>query len=128
MIGSRLKKLIAENIKETRELRKVISKDGAEKIRKYDELTKALKVLSGILTIKTARSYDDNGNPTITVMYKADIPPQAVNITEENEIKTTEIFKAINYLNLISFQDMGRLSREIKDVSQQVIVEKYDKK
>ena len=128
MIGSRLKKLIAENIKETRELRKVISKDGAEKIRKYDELTKALKVLSGILTIKTVRSYDDNGNPTITVMYKADIPPQAVNITEENEIKTTEIFKAINYLNLISFQDMGRLSREIKDVSQQVIVEKYDKK
>ena len=33
-----LKKLIAENIKETRELKEVLSKDGIKKIKEYDNL------------------------------------------------------------------------------------------
>lgn len=116
-----LKKLIADNIKETKELREVISKDGAEKIRKYDELMKALDTLTGILSINTVKSYDDLGNPTITVTYKSNITPQTIYINEENDLKVSETFRAINLLNLISYKDMRRLNNEIESAKRSVV-------
>jgi hypothetical protein len=116
-----LKKLIADNIKETKELREVISKDGAEKIRKYDELMKALDTLTGILSINTVKSYDDLGNPTITVTYKSNITPQTIYINEENDLKVSEAFRAINLLNLISYKDMRRLNNEIENAKRSVV-------
>lgn len=116
-----LKKLIADNIKETKELREVISKDGAEKIRKYDELMKALDTLNGILSINTVKSYDDLGNPTITVTYKSNITPQTIYINEENDLKVSEAFRAINLLNLISYKDMRRLNNEIENAKRSVV-------
>lgn len=108
-----LKKLIAENIKETRELKEVLSKDGIKKIKEYDNLMNQISSLQSLLTITVAPTIDENGKTIIKLLYKCNIPTQIIEINDDGVLVVPEIVKNINLLNIISIDDMNKISKSI---------------
>lgn len=108
-----LKKLIAENIKETRELKEVLSKDGIKKIKEYDNLMNQISSLQSLLTITVAPTIDENGKTIIKLLYKCNIPAQIIEINDDGVLVVPEIVKNINLLNIISIDDMNKISKSI---------------
>jgi hypothetical protein len=109
-----LKRLIADNIKETRELRMVLSKDGVDKIHRCEEYDKDIKTLRGILRAKAAPSFDGNGEPLLIVNYRAEIPVQRVACDDSGDIGVSDLFRVLNKYGLVSMDDMREMAKQIE--------------
>lgn len=119
-----LKALIAENIKETRELRQVLSKDGVEKIHRCEEYDKDMKVLREILRARVAPSVAKNGEPMLVVSYKAEIPLQGILCDPSGELDVTDLFRVINKYKLIPAEDMREISKQVELLRSQYGIDK----
>jgi hypothetical protein len=108
-----LKRLIADNIKETRELREVISKDGVDKIHRCEEYDKDMKVLRGILRAKAAPSFDGKGEPILIVSYRTEIPTQRITCDDSGEIGVSDLFRILNKYGLVSMEDRQELAKQV---------------
>lgn len=83
-----------------------------DKAKKYDELISYLADIKfDVESVKTA--YDDNGTCFVIVNYK--IPSVKLYVNEDGSTIPNNRFKAINMLNLISFEEMSKIAAYIEE-------------
>jgi uncharacterized protein YoxC len=110
-----LRKSINYLIKENEELKKQVntfSDKNQEKIKKYEMMMDYLNDIK--VSVSNVRTIvEKNGSMVVEVSYS--IPKQIVYFDDENNVILNKTFKAINMLNLISFEDMKRISDKIDE-------------
>lgn len=107
-----LKKKIMEQLTEIQGKMDTLTAENQQKIKKYEEITEYLGDIK-INVSKIDFVVDKNGNVGIEVSYT--IPKQKVEFDDENHLIQNKTFKAINMLNLISFDDMQKISNKLDD-------------
>lgn len=93
------------------ELSIINSSSTIEKVKKYEELIKYLEDVK-IQVDNVKEIFDENGNCFVMVNYK--IPPVKIYIDGDGSTIPNARFKAINMLNLISFEEMQNISSHIE--------------
>ena len=90
---------------------KLLDKSIVEKAKKFDEMTENLSKVE--LKIKSAKmTVTDSGEEQLKVEYEID--PVYLQFDPDNNIVYNPEFYAINMLNLISPQDMQKISSAIE--------------
>ena len=101
-----------KDIKEIKTTLNEIASDTLEKARKYDELMKYLSKIKLELE-KAALSYNQDGTYNVKVNYK--MPYVLLSFDGDGNVIQNERFTAINMLNLISIDDMMKISEVINE-------------
>lgn len=104
------KKSLRQEIIELRELLEKFDSETISKAKKYDEIQSylasvKLKAKSGIKFNENAFSY------SVVVDYSS--PKLELLIDENENVVASPTFKAINMLNLISYEDMEEIAKNI---------------
>ena len=89
-----------------------LTKDNQTKIKKYNEMVEFLKDVK-ISVSKVNFNVNDRGSIGVDIHYH--IPKQSIYFNDENEIIMNKTFRAINMLNLISLDDMQKISILLED-------------
>lgn len=104
---------LKEKVNKTEEILSALGKGAMEKSRKYDETLNYLKNIK--IDVKNI-DIVFNENATYGVKIEYDIKPVILMIdSTTNETITDQRMKAMNMLNLISYQDMSKISKAIKE-------------
>lgn len=110
-----LRKSINYLIKENEELKNQVNTlcgRNQEKLKQYESTMNYLNDVS--LKVANVRTIvDKNGSMAVEVSYS--IPKQIVCFDDENNVILNKTFKAINRLNLISFEDMKKISDKMDE-------------
>lgn len=107
---------LRKDVKEIKETLNEITKTALKKAQLYE---KQLEWLSKVEIKVKKVSTVLNSDMTTGVKIEYYIPPIQINIDENGNVGTNEMFKAINMLDLISFEDMGKISSEIAKAKKQ---------
>lgn len=99
-----------KDIKEIKKTLNNLTRSTYSKAQKYDDLSSRLEKIK-IKVDKVGTVYDAQGNKQVKVNYS--VGPLYVTIDEDGNLKADEMFVAINYLDLISFEDMAKIQKEI---------------
>lgn len=86
------------------------------KADKYDETQKLLKNVK-INVKKFSTEFKDNATVALKVEYE--IPPIELIFDEDGNLLINERFRAMNLLNLISFDDMDKIKKQLDTVALQ---------
>ena len=100
-----LKKIILKPSSSVEDL-KFLTKEYQSKSQKYDEMIEYLKDIK-IKVGKIELKIDNHGQLFLKVNYE--MPVQEIRFDDDNNIVENKMFKAINMLNLISFEDMRKI-------------------
>lgn len=101
-----IKKDILNETKKIQEDLKFLTKEYQSKSQKYDEMIEYLKDIK-IKVGKIELKIDNHGQLFLKVNYE--MPVQEIRFDDDNNIVENKMFKAINMLNLISFEDMRKI-------------------
>ena len=111
-----IKKDILEEVQDIKKNLQVFTNESQTKIKKYDEIMEYLKdVKINVSNIKPI--INDKGTVNVEITYS--IPKQIIEFDDENNIVANKIFKAINMLNLISFEDMEKIGLMLEKAKMQ---------
>ena len=111
-----IKKDILEEVQDIKKNLQVFTNESQTKIKKYDEIMEYLKdVKINVSNIKPI--INDKGTINVEITYS--IPKQIIEFDDENNIVANKIFKAINMLNLISFEDMEKIGLMLEKAKMQ---------
>lgn len=104
-----IKKDLKEIKEQNAETLKILKSNFLAKAEEYD---KVMKYLSHIkLKCSIQNCLDIAGNTYLKLEYKME--PIEIHFDDSNNVIENTTFKAINYLNLISFNDMKNISHKI---------------
>ena len=107
---------LRKDVKEIKDTLNQVTKTALTKANLYE---KQLELLSKIKIEVKKVSTVLNPNLTTGIKVEYYIPPIQINIDSEGNVENNEMFKAINLLDLISFEDMGKISSEIAKAKKQ---------
>lgn len=111
-----IKKDILEEVQDIKKNLQVFTNESQTKIKKYEEIMEYLKdVKINVSSIKPI--INDKGTVNVEITYS--IPKQIIEFDDENNIVANKIFKAINMLNLISFEDMEKIGLMLEKAKMQ---------
>lgn len=105
---------VKKDIKEIKEILERLDKDTLTKAKKYVELIDQLNSIK--FTARPKHFLDDNGNCCVLVEYS--ISPEKIMLDSNGNVAVSDTFKNINLLNLISFEDMQRITDAISAAEQ----------
>lgn len=101
------KKLITEILRNQKEIKELLNPNTLEKSRKYEETAKSLSHIR--LSVKSIKTYvDENARKIVAVTYEP--ITEHIIVYDDGEVFASDRFKAINDLNLISGEDMNKIS------------------
>lgn len=107
-----VRKMLAAILENQRQIKGSLDPKTMEKASERDEMKKYLS--SVLLSVKKVSVADGpDGKQVVTVMYEPIC--ETVVVDSDGETASTERFKAINALNLISYADMRRISAGIDE-------------
>lgn len=102
-----IKKDILKDVQEIKKDLEIFTSEAQFKIKKYEEIMEYLKDIKiNVSNIKPI--INDKGTVNVEITYS--IPKQIIEFDDENNIVVNKVFKAINMLNLISFEEMEKIS------------------
>lgn len=103
------------------ELTKLIKSREYEKYKKdSEELLKLNSLLKNIkINILRTRIVKDEENDGYVLRVKYDIPDVLIKFDENGEPEKNEMFYAINYLDLISMEDLNKVIKDIETIKKQ---------
>lgn len=111
-----IKKNILKEVQDIKKNLQVFTNESQTKIKKYEEIVEYLKdVKINVSSIKPI--INDKGTVNVEITYS--IPKQIIEFDDENNIVANKIFKAINMLNLISFEDMEKIGLMLEKTKMQ---------
>ena len=106
--------LLKKDITEIKDKFGKLTEETINKAKKYDELNQYLKNVRLNVT-GLAETYDiEKMRNKIVVSYSID--PINIYIDMDNNVSVNETFKSINMLNLISFDDMAKITNKIEQI------------
>lgn len=106
--------LMKEDVSYIKEQIGKLTDETIKKAKAYDELKKYLKHIK--LDVKSANITFDTDEICYCIQINYHMPPVKIHIDRENNIERNETFIAINNLNLISLDDMIKISQKIEDI------------
>lgn len=98
------------------ELINEMNNGAVQKAAKYEEIINLLKNVK-INVKKFSSELKDNAMMSLKIEYE--IPPIELIFDSENTLLVNERFRAMNLLNLISFEDMAKIQEQLKIVEKQ---------
>lgn len=100
--------------KDVRELKEMQDPKALEKARKYDELKKLVPNLK-VSVERIIPSINAKGNTELEIVYS--IPHGKIEIDENGNSETDKLVYALNFLDVLSFDDQMRIkeAREIQE-------------
>lgn len=108
MIFTKLLRRILDNQKE---IKAMLDPSVLEKAKKYDELSARMKSVK--LKVKNiSRSIDEQGVDQVVVNYAP--LSESIKIYDNGQVVSSDCFKAINFMNLVSLEDMTKISKVIE--------------
>ena len=108
-----IKKQILNDVQEIKKGLETLSEANQKKIAKYEETKEQLsKIRIEISNVKTC--IENNGSLSLEVHYK--VPVAKIRIDDEGFLDVDEMFRAINLLNLISFEDMNKVQKKLEEL------------
>lgn len=105
------KRILLEMREDQKQIKKLLDPSIIEKARKYDEFAKYLKDFK-LSVSKVSESTDENGYPQVIVIYEPIV--EKVSVEGDERVFSSNRFKSINFLNLISITDMKKISTAIE--------------
>ena len=90
---------------------KILETNVKYKAEQYDKITSFLSNLQ--LEVDIKKKINDLGNYDYVVSYS--IPNVVLSFDEQGDLIQNRVFESINFLNLISFEDMRAFSRIISE-------------
>lgn len=101
---------VKKDIKKILEILEPFEKDIILKAQKYVELKAQIETVK--FNVKSVKHFiDEKGDYAVRVEY--DFPPLIITEDRERNLVCDEMFKNINLLNLIPFEDMEKIKRAI---------------
>lgn len=104
---------IKKHIEEINESLKALSGENMEKLKQFEIIEEQLKKIK-IKVKNVAISIDEYGNEFLNINYE--LPTIKLKFDNNKEVEINEEFRAINLLNLISFEDMEKIQKAIDKI------------
>lgn len=104
---------IKKHIEEINESLKALSGENMEKLKQFEIIEEQLKKIK-IKVKNVAISIDEYGNEFLNINYE--LPTIKLKFDDNKEVEINEEFRAINLLNLISFEDMEKIQKAIDKI------------
>lgn len=113
-----LRKDLKKIVKELESLKRDLTPEVIQKAKKYDQLIVDLEEIKfGVANV--TESVDNFGNPTLKINYKVPSVELVLNDSSTDFVYGA-MFRKINELNLISLEDMQKLSIKIEQTLRKV--------
>lgn len=107
------RKLLAEILKNQREIKQALDPNVIAKAKRYDEFVKAMGKVELRVEKADVKLNPGDGSYSVIVTYAA--APEEVSVLPDGETSSTARFKAINGLNIVPFRDMMKISHAIAE-------------
>lgn len=102
---------LRKDVKKILEILEPFEKDIMLKAKKYVELTGQVETIK--FSVKSITHYiDEKGDYAVKIEYA--MPAQMITQDYEKNIVCSDMFKNINYLNMVSFDDMEKITRAVE--------------
>lgn len=104
---------IKKHIEEINESLKSLSGENMEKLKRFEIIEEQLKKIK-IKVKNVSASIDEYGNEFLNINYE--LPTIKLKFDDNKEVEINEEFRAINLLDLISFEDMEKIQKAIDKI------------